>query len=80
MEHREELISNTLRANGENRILLSESDSGTLIEMECYRILEEIKKIIRDDDLSDKECFYRIEKLVCLFESNGIDSGARHDF
>ena len=78
MKTGEEIILNTLRSDDENRILLS--DSGTLIEMECYRILEEIKKIIRDDDLSDKECFYRIEKLVCLFESNGIDSGSRHDF
>lgn len=51
-----------------------------IIESKCYQILNKIKQIILDDTLDDKECFEQIEKIVCLFEKNGISSGFRHDF
>ncbi len=46
----------------------------------CYQILKEIQKIIADPTLTDAECFWRVEELVCLFEKYGLDYGGRHDF
>ncbi len=51
-----------------------------LVEMRCYNALKEIKLIIEDDSYSDKECFMKIEKIVCLLEDLGSDGGSRHDF
>jgi len=51
-----------------------------LVEMRCYNALKEIKAIIEDDRYSDKECFMKIEKIVCLLEDLGSDGGLRHDF
>ena len=39
-----------------------------------------IRDILADENLSDKECFYKIEAIVSLFETLGIMSGGRHDF
>jgi len=41
---------------------------------------ERIKAVLEDDSLDDKDCFERIERIVCLFEEIGSDCGARHDF
>ena len=41
---------------------------------------EKIKNIIENDDLTDKECFERIEEIVCVLEDIGSDGGGRHDF
>ncbi|MEE1055782.1 MAG: hypothetical protein UH239_00850 [Acutalibacteraceae bacterium] len=48
--------------------------------MESYKALQKIKTIIEDDSLEDKECFMKIEEIVCLFEALGSDGGNRHDF
>lgn len=45
-----------------------------------FEILGQIRQIIANDELDDPECFQRIESIVCLLESNGIDCGTRHDF
>ena len=47
---------------------------------ECYRTLRIIQRIIRDNSLNDKECFQKIEEIVCLFEERGFSCGGRHDF
>ena len=44
------------------------------------RTLLKIRDILVDEKLSDKECFYKIEAIVSLFESLGITCGERHDF
>ena len=46
-------------------------------DTKAITILEEIKKVIADDELSD---FDVVEEIVCLFENKGIDCGSRHDF
>lgn len=55
-------------------------NSKGIIEIECYKALQQIKNVIEDDNLSDKECFLKIEKIICIFESIGSDCGNRHDF
>ncbi len=51
-----------------------------LFEKECYQVLIKIKEILDDDTLEDKECFYRIEKIVRAFEDIGCLGLTRHDF
>lgn len=51
-----------------------------IVEMECYRLLNAIKKILEHDAFDDETCFRRIEELVSLFEASGLGCGNRHDF
>jgi len=50
------------------------------IESECLRALVRIREILADDALCDKECFQKIEEIVCVFEALGSSGGTRHDF
>ncbi|MGN1017154.1 MAG: hypothetical protein ACI4PL_09190 [Faecousia sp.] len=51
-----------------------------IVEGECYRTLEKIRAILRDDTLSDQECFLKIEEMICALEEIGSNAGYRHDF
>ena len=51
-----------------------------LFQLECYKAFREIKQIIDNQDLSDKDCFSQIEEIVCAFEKIGSYSEGRHDF
>lgn len=51
-----------------------------IVEMECYQALCKIKQILSDETLSDSECFYQIEAIVCALEEIGSNGGGRHDF
>lgn len=55
-------------------------DLKSVMENECYIALKKIREIIRNEKLDDESCFYKIEEIVCFFESKGIDCGGRHDF
>ena len=66
------------------RIEISFPDMGIepekIVQMQCYQTLNKIKAIIEDDSLEDKECFMKIEQIICTFEEIGVDGGTRHDF
>ena len=51
-----------------------------IVKSECFRALCDIRDILDDYELPDEECFMKIEKIVCLFESLGSNCGSRHDF
>lgn len=51
-----------------------------IVETTCYRALEKIQAILRDDRLDDEECFLKIEEIVRVLEKLGGDVGGRHDF
>ena len=51
-----------------------------MMEMKCYQALQEIKRILEDDELDDEECFDRIEKIISVFERLGGGIHDRHDF
>ena len=59
---------------------ISEEEISRAKKMRAYRLLCGIQEILQDDALQDPECFWRIERLVCLFEENGLSAGIRHDF
>lgn len=50
-----------------------------VIESRCYKTLILIKQLIDDENLSDKDCFFKIEEILCTLERNGIFCD-RHDF
>ena len=51
-----------------------------VVEGECFRAIQKIKAIIDDDSLDDRECFYKIEEIICALEGLGSNGGNRHDF
>ena len=54
-------------------------DVQKMVESTCYQALEQIQAILRDETLSDPECFHRIERIVEVYESLGA-AAPRHDF
>ena len=76
MELAIEILINLLQNNNaENYDNLAD-----LVESQSYIALNKIKAIIQDDSLTDAECFYKIEEIVCVIESLGSNGGNRHDF
>lgn len=55
-------------------------DLKELMNSICYRALCRIRNIIRDETLSDPECFRQIEAVISTFEQLGNGGGFRHDF
>ena len=51
-----------------------------VVEGECFQTIQKIKAILDDDTLDDRECFYKIEEIVCALEEIGSNGGNRHDF
>ena len=57
-----------------------ELKASEIIEIRSYCALKKIQEILKDDTLSDPECFQKIEAIVGVFESIGASCGTRHDF
>ena len=81
MELYKEILARALMC-GEIQITFSgqQPDISKMIECKCYKALQKIKAIIEDDSLNDKECFMKIEEIICALEEIGINGGNRHDF
>lgn len=65
MELYKEILSHAL-THGEIRITFAdhEPDVSKIVEGVCYQTLQKIKSII-EDDRKDRECFFKIEEIVC---------------
>ncbi len=79
MELWRELLINALQNKTNNINYINDSVIKNIIDSECYKILLQIKQTINNDNLSDEECFYKIERLICLLEENNLFCN-RHDF
>ena len=55
-------------------------DAAALVELKCYRAIQNIYEIVSDDATTDAECFHKIEQIVCELDFLGIGGGGRHDF
>ena len=69
-------------ATGKMQISFSGMDCtvAEVVEGECFQTIKKIKAIIDDDSLDDRDCFYKIEEIICALESLGSNGGNRHDF
>ncbi len=56
-----------------------EIDFNEIIKNKCYDAIVSITEIIKNDKLNDKECFEKIEEIICVLEQTGISCGNRHD-
>ena len=56
-----------------------EDTTARLVECASYQALVEIQNILRDDTLSDPECFQKIEEVLCVLERLGGGGDGRHD-
>ncbi len=74
------LLIGALKSGHMQLVLPENINIESIMEKECFKTLEEITEIIKDDTLDDPDCFEKIEEIVCLFESMQIDCGNRHDF
>ena len=54
-----------------------EIDASQIADTTAIQMLSEIQNVIKNERDSD---FEAMEKIVCIFEKFGIDSGFRHDF
>lgn len=79
MELYKEILSHAL-SYGEVKVTFPCEDISVVTEGICYQALQKIKAIVQDQRLDDKECFDRIEEIVCVLESIGSGGGWRHDF
>lgn len=50
-----------------------------MVESRSYQVLLQIKQTIEEERLSDRDCFIKIEKIICALEENKIFCD-RHDF
>ena len=80
MELYKEILCNLLRKEAVEVRFPDLKPRHKVIESICYRTLERIKEILQDDTLQDKECFLKIEEIICAFEEIGSNGGSRHDF
>ena len=46
----------------------------------CFQTVREIQLVLADESLNDTDCFMKIEKIVGVFEKNGLSACGRHDF
>ena len=80
MELWQKIIACELRKSAQKEGVSSEIYLKEMLNNKCYKVLLEIKEILEADDLSDAECFDKIEQIVLIFESLGSGLGGRHDF
>ena len=80
MDIYKEILAQILRKGVMEITFPQTGDFTELAKSECYKALCEIKDVISDESLDDKECFWKIEKIVRILEEAGIDCGGRHDF
>ena len=60
--------------------ILRHTDDAKIVELACCQALRQIKEVLEDDAFSDPECFWRIERIVEIYESLGSGAETRHDF
>ena len=56
-----------------------EPNVAEIVGGESYKALQKIKAIIEDDSLTDRECFVKVDEVVCVLESVGKNGSRRHD-
>ena len=81
MEAYRDILAQTLAAEAvRGRLSDLPAEPEVLVEMKCFQAIRRIQEILQDETLNDRECFLRIEEIVCCLEDLGLSCGIRHDF
>ena len=51
-----------------------------IFESRCCKMLNEIRAVLRNEKAEEDGSFFRIKKIIRIFEEKGIDVGNRLDF
>ena len=79
MELYQEMLTEILRWEElEVRFPQMEGAVEKIVDQRCYQALKQIRDILRNEQLSDPECFQQIEEIICVLESQGSGGGLRH--
>lgn len=76
----EMVLKNGLKQLPESLIKEFFLESDRWVEMQSYRALRKIKDILEDDSLSDEDCEFKIDEIICVFEELGSGCNNRHDY
>lgn len=79
MELWRELLISGLQNEGEKFEFINDKILKDVLENKSYKVLLEIKDTIENLNLSDEECFIKIEKIITVLEKNNVLCD-RHDF
>lgn len=77
MDIRVELLKEEITELIKHRIENLDIDADEVVHTVASKVLEEIKTVINNEELSD---FMAMDEIVEIFEKYGIDSGGRYDF
>ena len=77
MDIRLELLRESVEDFVKSNFNSLEIDADEITNTKAIKMLDEIVKVIRNDDIDD---FFAVEEIVCIFEKYGISAGTRHDF
>ena len=58
--------------------VLEQAELEQIINNEYYQAVVSIRDILRDEKLSDKRCYRKIEEIIRVTETLGLDCGHRH--
>ena len=79
MELWRELLISGLQNENNKFDYINDKTLKEIVESRCYKVLLQIKQIIKDERLLDQDCFMKIEKIICALEENNVFCN-RHDF
>lgn len=79
MELWRELLISGLQNENYKLEYISDKMIKEIIEKRSYEVLSQIKQVVDNEKLSDKDCFIKIEEVLCVLEKNNIFCD-RHDF
>ena len=66
MEVYRDILAQALAAEAvRGRVSDLPSEPEVLVEMKCFQAIRRIQEILQDETLNDRECFLRIEEIVC---------------
>lgn len=75
-----EILLKALEKKEIDQVIMLDEKAVDFVDRKCYSAVEKIKAVIQDDSLSDQQCFYKIEEIICILEAIGSNGGNRHDF
>lgn len=79
MELWRELLIGGLQNEGYKYNCICDKRLEKIIENQCYKVLLQLKRVIEDKSMLDKDCYIKIEQIICMLEENNIFCD-RHDF